>query len=110
MLGTVNLSGLLKPILLNGFVPTVGESFTFLNYGAVSGTLSIFNPNVDNLSEHWEFSYFSTHAVNRGTARPRLRFNVAAAGLGLTRSGSVSATVAARTMLRVVSVITGNHR
>ena len=51
MLGTVNLSGLLKPILLNGFVPTVGESFTFLNYGAVSGTLSIFNPNVDNLAE-----------------------------------------------------------
>ena len=63
MLGTANLSGLLKPILLNGFVPADGESFTFLNYGAVSGTLSIFNPNVDNLSEHWEVSYFSTHAI-----------------------------------------------
>ena len=39
------------------------KSFTFLNYGAVSGTLSIFNPNVDNLSERWEISYFSTHAI-----------------------------------------------
>jgi protein with PEP-CTERM/exosortase system signal len=59
-----NLSGQFDPLLLNGFVPTVGETFTFLNYGAVTGTLlSIFNPNIDNLPEHWEVSYFPTFAV-----------------------------------------------
>src|SRR5206468_3033155 len=41
--GTASLSGLLDPVLLNGFVPTIGESFTFLNYGAVTGSLFIFD-------------------------------------------------------------------
>jgi hypothetical protein len=63
VLGTANLAGQLDPVLLTGFVPTIGESFTFLNYGAVNGTLSIFNPNIDNLREHWEISYFPTYAV-----------------------------------------------
>src|SRR5262245_5471967 len=63
ILGTANLNGLLNPDLFNGFVPTVGETFTFLNYGAVNGTLSIFNPNIDDLPEHWEVSYFPTFAV-----------------------------------------------
>jgi autotransporter-associated beta strand protein len=63
VLGTANLSGQLDPVLLNGFVPTIGESFTFLNYGAVNGTLFIFNPNIDNLPEHWEVSYFPTYAL-----------------------------------------------
>jgi autotransporter-associated beta strand protein len=68
ILGTANLSGLLNPDLLNGFVPTVGETFTFLNYGAVNGTLFIFNPNIDNVAEHWEISYFPTFAVLTVTA------------------------------------------
>jgi hypothetical protein len=63
VLGTANLSGHLNPVLLNGFVPTIGESFTFLNYGAVNGTLSIFNPNIDSLPEHWEVSNFPTEAI-----------------------------------------------
>jgi uncharacterized protein with beta-barrel porin domain len=63
VLGTANLSGLLNPNLLNGFVPTVGETFTFLNYGVVNGTLSIFNPNIDNLPEHWEVSYLPMSAI-----------------------------------------------
>jgi autotransporter-associated beta strand protein len=63
VLGTANLSGLLNPDLLNGFVPTVGETFTFLNYGVVNGTLSIFNPNIDNLPEHWEVSYLPMSAI-----------------------------------------------
>jgi len=63
VLGIANLSGQLDPVLLNGFVPTVGETFTFLNYGAVNGTLFMFNPNIDNLPEHWEVSYFPTHAI-----------------------------------------------
>ena len=63
ILGTANLSGQLNPVLLNGFLPTVGESFTFLQYGAVNGTLFMFNRNIDNLPEHWEVSYFPTFAV-----------------------------------------------
>ena len=63
VLGTANLNGRLKPLLLNGFLPTVGESFTFLQYGAVNGTLFMFTRNIDNLPEHWEVSYFPTFAV-----------------------------------------------
>ena len=63
VLGTANLSGHLDAVLLNGFVPAVGESFTFLNYGAVNGTLFMFNRNIDNLPEHWEISYFPTYAI-----------------------------------------------
>jgi protein with PEP-CTERM/exosortase system signal len=53
----------LDPVLLNGFLPTIGESFIFLNYGAVNGTLSIFDRNIDNLAEHWDISYFPTFAA-----------------------------------------------
>ena len=63
ILGTANLSGQLNPVLLNGFLPTIGDSFTFLNYGAVNGTLFIFNRNIDNLPEHWEVSYLPTSAI-----------------------------------------------
>jgi autotransporter-associated beta strand protein len=63
VLGTANLSGHLDPVLLNGFAPTVGQSFTFLNYGAVNGTLFMFNPNIDNEPAHWEVGYFPTYAI-----------------------------------------------
>jgi autotransporter-associated beta strand protein len=63
VLGTANLSGLLNPDLLNGFVPTIGESFTFLNYEAVTGRLSIFDRNIDSVAEHWEISYLPTSAI-----------------------------------------------
>lgn len=63
VLGIANLSGQLDPVLLNGFVPTIGESFTFLTYGSVNGTLSMLNRNIDNLPEHWEVSYFPTQAI-----------------------------------------------
>ena len=63
VLGTANLAGRLDAVLLNGFLPTVGDSFTFLQYGAVNGTLFMFNRNIDNLPEHWEVSYFPTFAV-----------------------------------------------
>ena len=63
ILGTANLSGRLNPTLLNGFVPAVGDSFTFLTAGALNGTLFMFNRNIDDLPEHWEVSYFPTFAV-----------------------------------------------
>jgi autotransporter-associated beta strand protein len=63
VLGTANLSGRLDPVLLNGFVPTIGQSFTFLNYAAVNGTLSIIDPNIDSEPEHWVISYQPTYAI-----------------------------------------------
>jgi autotransporter-associated beta strand protein len=63
VLGLANLSGHLDPVLLNGFVPTIGQLFTFLNYGSATGTLSILDPNIDNEPEHWEISYFPTYAT-----------------------------------------------
>jgi autotransporter-associated beta strand protein len=63
VLGTANLGGLLDPVLLNGFVPTIGESFTFLDYGAVTGSLFIFDRNVDGAAEHWDVTYASNNAI-----------------------------------------------
>jgi hypothetical protein len=37
VLGSANLNGFLDPTLLNGFVPTLGDSFVFLNYGSFTG-------------------------------------------------------------------------
>ena len=63
VLGTANLSGLLDPVLLNGFLPTIGESFTFLDYGSVNGSLFIFDRNIDNAPEHWDVTYQSNDAI-----------------------------------------------
>ena len=63
VLGTANLSGRLDAVLLNGFLPTVGDSFTFLTAVAVNGTLFMFNRNIDNLPEHWVISYGPTFAI-----------------------------------------------
>ncbi len=63
VLGTAYLGGRLDPVLLNSFVPTIGDSFTFLYYGARYGGLNMPNRNIDNLPEHWEISYFPSYAV-----------------------------------------------
>jgi hypothetical protein len=64
VLGTANLgSGRLDPVLLNGFVPTIDDSFTFLNAGAVNGTLFIFDRNIDDEPLHWVVNYFPTYAI-----------------------------------------------
>jgi VPDSG-CTERM motif len=63
VLGTANLSGRLDAVLLNGFVPAVGDSFTFLTAAAVNGTLFMRKRNIDNLAEHWDISYLPTFAL-----------------------------------------------
>lgn len=63
VLGTANLNGLLDPVLLNGFVPTIGESFIFLDYGAVTGSLFIFDRNIDSAAEHWDVTYEAKDAI-----------------------------------------------
>jgi autotransporter-associated beta strand protein len=64
VLGTANLNGRLDPVLQNGFVPTVGESFTFMDYESVLGVFSsIKNLNFNNNTEHWAITYQPTFAV-----------------------------------------------
>jgi len=63
VLGTANLTGHLDPVLLNGFVPTVGESFTFLDYASLTGKLFVFDRNIDNAAEHWKVTYNPTNAI-----------------------------------------------
>jgi hypothetical protein len=64
VLGSANLSGQLNPVLLNGFVPTIGESFTFLNYGSLAGGFSRILPLVfNNGTEQWSVTYQNNYAT-----------------------------------------------
>src|SRR6266487_11884 len=65
VLGSANVGpdGLLKPVLLNAFISTVGEQFIFMQYGSLLGSFFIFNPNIDGVAEHWEISYQPTYAT-----------------------------------------------
>ena len=56
-------NALLLPVLQNGFVPTVGESFSFMDYSALTGTFSIFDRNIDSIMEHWDVTYQSNNAT-----------------------------------------------
>ena len=56
-------NGLLNPVLLNGFIPTVGNHFTFMHYGSLAGSFFIFNANIGNAPEHWEISYQAGYAI-----------------------------------------------
>jgi hypothetical protein len=51
-------------VLQNGFVPAVGELFTFIDYESVLGAFSsINNLNFNNNTEHWAITYQPTFAV-----------------------------------------------
>lgn len=64
VLGAANLNGILAPVLINGFVPTVGEQFVFLNYGSLSGEFSsIRSPIFDHHVEQWSVTYQPTFAI-----------------------------------------------
>jgi autotransporter-associated beta strand protein len=65
VLGNANLNpnALLLPVLQDGFVPTVGESFTFMDYSALTGAFFIFDRNIDDAMEHWNVTYQSNNAV-----------------------------------------------
>jgi autotransporter-associated beta strand protein len=68
VLGNANLNGFLQPVLLNGFTPTIGESFTFLDYASVMGAFSgIQNQVFDNGMERWVVTYQGTDAVLTAT-------------------------------------------
>ena len=55
-------------MLLNGFTPTIGESFTFLDYVCLTGAFSgIQNQVFDNGMERWVVTYQATQAVLTAT-------------------------------------------
>jgi hypothetical protein len=64
VLGNANLNGFLDPVLLNGFVPTIGDSFTFLNYASLTGEFSHINHRIfgDGLLQ-WSVVYEANHAI-----------------------------------------------
>jgi autotransporter-associated beta strand protein len=64
VLGNANLNGSLDPEFVNGFVPAIGESFTFLGYASVTGSFShIQNPVFDRGKKRWLLTYNPTSAV-----------------------------------------------
>jgi hypothetical protein len=64
VLGNANLNGYLDPVLLNGFVPTIGETFTFLDYASLSGEFSRIKHRVfDNGLLQWSVVYEDNHAI-----------------------------------------------
>jgi len=75
--GNANLNGFLDPVLLNGFVPAIGQSFTFMNYASFTG----FFPRIQNLvfdhgRKRWVVAYNPTSAVltvvgNGPSSRPQ---------------------------------------
>ena len=68
VLGNADLDGFLHPALLNGFTPTIGESFIFLDYASLVGAFSGINNRVfNNATERWVVTYGPTEAVLTAT-------------------------------------------
>jgi autotransporter-associated beta strand protein len=64
VLGNANLNGFLDPVLLNGFVPIIGDSFTFLNYASLTGEFArILHPVFNNGTQQWSVTYEANHAI-----------------------------------------------
>jgi autotransporter-associated beta strand protein len=62
--GNANLNGFLDPVLLSGFVPTIGDSFIFLNYGSLTGEFSHIRHRIfDNGMLQWSVIYEANHAI-----------------------------------------------
>jgi hypothetical protein len=51
-------------VLLNGFVPAIGDSFIFLNHASRTGEFSRILPRVfNNGTEQWSVIYEDNHAI-----------------------------------------------
>lgn len=61
--GSANLNGYLNPVLVNGFVPEIGQSFTFMNYASFTGFFShIKDQPFDHGRKRWALVYEQTRA------------------------------------------------
>ncbi len=64
VMGNASLNGILDPVLLNGFVPTIGDSFTFLNYASFTGGFSHIKHQIfNNGTEQWSVIYQNNSAI-----------------------------------------------
>jgi autotransporter-associated beta strand protein len=64
VLGNASLNGFLDPVLLNGFVPAIGQTFTFLDYASLTGEFSHIQHRVfDNGLLQWSVIYDDNHAI-----------------------------------------------
>jgi len=64
VLGTADLNGNVAPILLNGFVPEVGDSLIFLNYASLTGAFSqILDQVFNHGTEQWSVVYQNNNAI-----------------------------------------------
>jgi autotransporter-associated beta strand protein len=64
VMGNTNLNGFLDPVLLNGFVPTIGDSFIFLNYASFTGEFSHIKHQIfDNGMLQWSVIYEDNNAI-----------------------------------------------
>jgi hypothetical protein len=64
VLGNASLNGFVDPVLLNGFVPTIGDSFTFLNYGSLTDEFSHIRHQIfDNGMLQWSVIYDANDAI-----------------------------------------------
>ena|GEM_PF-768154 len=61
--GNASLGGFLDPVLVNGFVPEIGQSFTFLNYASFTGSFHIRRPVFDHGRKRWSLTYNPTSVV-----------------------------------------------
>jgi hypothetical protein len=64
VLGNADVNGNVAPVFLNGFLPAVGDSFTFLNYSSITGGFSqILNQVFNHGTEQWFIVYRSNNAI-----------------------------------------------
>jgi len=63
VLGNANLDGFLDPMLLNGFVPSAGDSFVFLNYASLTGEFSQIRDRFLGNGLQWSVIYEANHAI-----------------------------------------------
>jgi hypothetical protein len=62
--GNAHLNGYLDPVLVNGFVPNIGQSFTFMNYASFTGFFSrIKDHPFDRGRKRWLVTYNPTSVV-----------------------------------------------
>ena len=84
--GSASLGGTLSAALVNGFTPTIGQTFTILTASSISGTFT--NSTIAiNSSEHFAISYTSTGVIltvasgpasNSNTTQPAARVTAVA--------------------------------
>ena len=62
------MNSFLDPVLLNGFIPSIGEEFTFFEYGSLSGTFKLQNGGIfNNGMERCVVTYQANDAVLTAT-------------------------------------------